>query len=117
MRRNQSAGSNPDYGESPLVRSQCTMGVMSRVVFLIGTSHNIQFGLDQPDEFYNCVVDACQAHAVRAVAEESNAECLALFNVSETVPGRAAKSLGLHHLHCDPISEKRKEIGVVERNQ
>ena len=89
---------------------------MSRIVFVVGTSHRIQFGLDKHEKFCARLVETCRHNGIQVVAEEAEAEFLKDYHVEQTVPFRAAKLLGLHHLYCDPSTETRAKLGVVERN-
>jgi hypothetical protein len=87
---------------------------MRRAVYIIGTGHDIQYGRSHPDErFYDLLVEACQAHAIQVVAEEAPED---VRDITQTVPARVAKSLGLHPLPCDPDKKMRKQLGIVNRS-
>jgi hypothetical protein len=90
---------------------------MSRLVLLVGTSHHIQFGLDEPEEFYNFLLEACREHEIQAVAEEANPDQLRYYQATQTVPGRVADFLGLRHLYCDPDKRTRAELGIIDSNE
>jgi hypothetical protein len=98
---------------------RCDQSVEKGTVFLVGTSHEYQRPLagssDQgPEQFRAMVAAACQREDVKAIAEEMSVEALDLHGVHQSVCKQLADILHIAHRYCDPGTEERKALGIID---
>lgn len=92
-----------------------------RTVLLIGTSHEYQRPLAWPDaqgpEQFGALIDeTCQREGVKAIAEEMSPEGLEQRGFHESICKQVADALRIAHRYCDPSSEERRALGIVEED-
>jgi len=74
---------------------------------LLGTSHPIQRGENQKDDFRLHIEELCNTHGINAVAEEIDNKCI-------SVAADITVDFGIAHKIIEPTPEERKELGIEE---
>lgn len=74
-------------------------------VILIGTSHSIQEGKINKEEFKNYLTRLCEEHNIESIAEETLHDC-------ETVGKTIATQLGIPHIIIEPKKEEYDSLGI-----
>ena len=90
-----------------------------RTVFLIATSHEhqrLRLGAQDPgpEQLRALITTSARQKGVLAIAEEMSTEGLAVHGAHESVGKQVADALELPHRYCDPSSEEREALGVIE---
>jgi len=78
-----------------------------KIAVVVGTSHYIQIGKNQKDDFKSYLIDLCQQHNIKTIAEEINDD--ASFVVAKDV----CHCLGIDHKIIDPNPTEYNELGVT----
>jgi len=74
-------------------------------VVLLGTAHTIQRGENAPTAFRAILIEECNKHKIRAIAEE-------IEKGVDTVASILAADLHIGHLYADPDYNERVERGI-----
>ncbi len=90
-----------------------------RTVLITGTSHEYQRLLPgssdpEPEQFRIVVTTTCQQKGVKAIAEEMSFEALERHGVHQSVCQQVADALRIPHRFCDPSSQERRDLGIIE---
>jgi hypothetical protein len=90
-----------------------------RPVWIIGTRHDYQrlrLGITDPgpEEFRAVLTAICSRKDVRAIGEEMTLEGLKTTGAYDSVSKQVADALGILHRYCDPSSEERRAIGIID---
>jgi hypothetical protein len=100
---------------------------MQRQLFIIGTSHHLQFGAGVSFGGHSCTVEdeAAFSNALRvladsrgtdAVAEELNDQALREVQRLASVPQLIATELQVPHMFCEPNRAERRGLGIRDEN-
>ena len=90
---------------------------MRCLLYVLGTSHPLQCGSDkcsgtQIAAFQGELRRIFEAHDIRCIAEEMDAEGLRRHNVDSTIAQPLALSLGIQHHNIDLTDEERNRVSL-----
>jgi hypothetical protein len=78
-------------------------------VILIGTSHSIQEGKINKEEFENYLIRLCEEYSIKSIAEETRHDC-------ETIGKAIATQLSIAHIIIEPRLEEYESLGIENLN-
>lgn len=91
---------------------------MNSTVYIIGTSHPIQCGVDEREgsvsAFEDTLRQACRDHGINRIAEEMSCAGLVRYGVTECIGQKVAKLLGIPHHAVDLEPKERASLSLGE---
>lgn len=96
---------------------------MEKVIVLIGTNHQFQFGgnlrtVSENANFESFVKSTCQHYKAKLLAEEMNLDALEINGRKQSTVSALALDLGIAHVYCDPSQDEQTKMELcVERNE
>jgi hypothetical protein len=90
-------------------------------VYIIGVAnHAFQVPGKKPEveanAFMSLLQITCRQYQIRAIAEEMSPEALSKDGQQESTCKHVADSLRLSRRYCDPNLAKRRELGIIEKD-
>ncbi len=90
-----------------------------RTAWIIGTRHDhqqLRVGVSNPgpEQFRVVLTAICFDKGVRAIGEEMSPGGLKINGAYDSVCRQVADALSIPHRYCDPSSEERKALGIIE---
>ncbi len=86
-------------------------------IHVVGIDHLVQYrnGIVPAAvlaEFEEFISRCAGMYSAGLIAEEFSSDALELYGVDESTARSVAKSIGIHHLYCDPDAGERARLGI-----
>ena len=88
-------------------------------MYLIGVDHSVQWNdkLSLTKDFKHYLAQKIKELKIGLIAEEFSQEAIEINGVKKTTTQEVTNSFNIQHKLCDPDSKKRKELGILLREE